>query len=218
LDLVRRSKESTSSWPCQCSWRNFLIKSPDWPDLPRTLYLGHEPNRRLRVHPLPPQKQSPVWAQPYSIRSFLLQASENLGGCSYNCAIQGVVMDETIFADFVSHRTFSMRAGERGRAGIVTSPEDGLTGKIRVHYGRTSPSFARPIQSADFYTAISVIPSIGHFLCCCRRPGSGLLNEDDRTLSPSYHCNIGTTNGSPSNSMALTLKTKNFPIRSGTLI
>jgi hypothetical protein len=92
-------KKAPPSWLCKCGWRNFLIKSPDWPDLPRTLYLGHELNRRLRVYPSPPQNQSPVWAQPYSIRSFLLQASENLGGCSYSCSTRGVVMDEAIFSD-----------------------------------------------------------------------------------------------------------------------
>jgi hypothetical protein len=43
-------------------------------------------------------------------------------------------------------------------------------------------------------------------------------SEDDLILSPSYRCNIGTTNGSPSNSMGLTLKTKDYPISSETLI
>jgi hypothetical protein len=95
-------REAPTSWLCQCGCRNFLVKPPEWPNVPRTLYLGWDHNRRLRVHPFPPSKaesENPVWAQPYSIRSFLLQASNALGGCSYGCSTRGNVMDETILAD-----------------------------------------------------------------------------------------------------------------------
>jgi hypothetical protein len=90
------------NWPCKCGWKNILVKPDEWPAVPRTLYLGHEKNQRLRIHPFPPSpsdSKNPIWAQPYSIRSFLVQASNSLGGCSYTCDTQGNVMDEIVFTD-----------------------------------------------------------------------------------------------------------------------
>jgi hypothetical protein len=95
-------RKAPASWVCECGWRNYLVKQLEWPNVPRTLYLGYEKHRRLRVHPFPPfpaNSKNPAWAQPYSIRSFLLQASNVLGGCSYSCDNRGAVMDETVFAD-----------------------------------------------------------------------------------------------------------------------
>jgi hypothetical protein len=78
---------------------NYLRAPPEWPDLPRTLYVGHEKNKRLRVHPLPPDTQSRDWAQPYSIRSFIYQAGRSLGCCEYRCTTRGTVMDQKVFSD-----------------------------------------------------------------------------------------------------------------------
>jgi hypothetical protein len=54
---------------------------------------------RIKVHPLPPDGQQPKWAQPFSIRSFVLQMSNELGGCDYWCTERGNVMDEPVFRD-----------------------------------------------------------------------------------------------------------------------
>lgn len=88
------------AWNCQCGVRNYLKEQPKYPDLPLTLYIGHERNRRLRLHPVPPDVQDADWAQPYSIRSFLYQASRALGGCHYNCRERGIVMGQKVFADY----------------------------------------------------------------------------------------------------------------------
>jgi DNA-directed RNA polymerase subunit RPC12/RpoP len=86
-------------WKCNCSSRNYLKPPPDWPDLPRALYIGPEKTRRLKVYALPPEVPNTSWAQPYSVRSFVFQASRNLGGCSYSCQVRGNVMGETVFTD-----------------------------------------------------------------------------------------------------------------------
>ena len=63
--------------------------------------LGIEKNRRLLIRHIPPSKWPRIlsWAEPYSIRSFLSQASEQLGGCHYWCENQGTVMGKPSFAD-----------------------------------------------------------------------------------------------------------------------
>ena len=63
------------------------------------LYIGPEKFARLKVYPLPPEPLDQKWAQPYSVRSFVYQASQKLGGCSYSCGVRGTVMDETVFTD-----------------------------------------------------------------------------------------------------------------------
>lgn len=91
--------KTPATWRCTCGYRNFLKSQPKWPDLPLTLYIGHERHKRLRLHPIPPDVSDAHWAQPYSIRSFLFQASRSLGGCHYMCRDRGTVMDERVFSD-----------------------------------------------------------------------------------------------------------------------
>jgi len=87
------------SWRCECEYRNVLKPPPKWPDLPLTIYMGYEQHKRLKLHPLPPDAAEEKWVQPYSIRSFLYQASRALGGCYYTCRDRGMVMDERVFSD-----------------------------------------------------------------------------------------------------------------------
>lgn len=94
-----RKYKPPSSWNCTCGYRNYIAPPPVWPEIPHILYLGHEQNQQLRIHPIRPGTISEAWNQPYSIRSFLLQASRALGGCSYGCISRGTVMDEPVFAD-----------------------------------------------------------------------------------------------------------------------
>jgi hypothetical protein len=90
-----------NQWTCdKCQVNNILGFVPQWPDLPRTLYIGHEKNRQMKVHPFPPSTSSPdAWAQPYSIRSFVSQASAHFGGCHYWSSFKGEVMGEPTFTD-----------------------------------------------------------------------------------------------------------------------
>src|SRR5262249_3078922 len=94
-------RETPTTWSCKCRYRNFLKPPPKWPDIPRTLYIGHERNKRLRLHPIPPDVPDSYtrWAKHYSIRSFLYQASRSLGVCHYTCRDRGTVMDEVVFSD-----------------------------------------------------------------------------------------------------------------------
>jgi hypothetical protein len=79
--------------------RNVLGKVPEWPNVPRTLYIGHEKHQQMKLYPVPPDKPNEPWAQPYSIRSFVSQASSRLGGCLYWSSAGGSVMGESVFVD-----------------------------------------------------------------------------------------------------------------------
>ena len=70
-----------------------------WPEVPRTMYLGCDNNNLLKVLPFAPEHADEEWAQPYSVRSFVAQASVALQGCWYRCWRRGEVYDETIFND-----------------------------------------------------------------------------------------------------------------------
>jgi hypothetical protein len=98
----RSPKKMRESWVCdKCDVTNFLGKVPEWPNVPRTLYLGHDRSHQVKIHPVPPSSPTTSWAQPYSIRSFVLQASSRIGGCQlYWCVEQGTVMGEPVFQDF----------------------------------------------------------------------------------------------------------------------
>ena len=87
------------SWHCTCGYTNHIAPPPPWPGIPHILYLGHEQHRQLRIHPIQPGTIDGTWNQPYSVRSFLLQASRALGGCSYGCITRGTMMDEPVFID-----------------------------------------------------------------------------------------------------------------------
>src|SRR5437660_12808837 len=69
----------------KCGALNRLIALAAWPDVERTVYLGHDNLKLLKVHPVAPGTQNEPWAAPYSVRSFLYQASRHFGGCYYTC-------------------------------------------------------------------------------------------------------------------------------------
>jgi hypothetical protein len=83
---------------CNCGAKIHIAPLPEWPDIPRSLYLGESNSRILKMYPLPPNLQSAQWAQPYSVRSFVYQASETLEGCSYSCQERGKVFDELVYS------------------------------------------------------------------------------------------------------------------------
>lgn len=95
----RRGKEPNlpRPWICsKCRARNFLGRAPEWPNLPPTLYIGHDRLHQMKLYPFLPDQ---AWIQPYSIRSFVAQASGHLGGCNYTTARRGTVMNEPVFSD-----------------------------------------------------------------------------------------------------------------------
>lgn len=86
-------------YDCSCGYTNHLSDYERWPNVPRTLYFGHEKNRQMKLYPVPPECPDEPWALPFSIRSFVYQASRFLGGCHYVTAKQGTVMGEDAFTD-----------------------------------------------------------------------------------------------------------------------
>lgn len=87
-------------WNCSsCGAHNTPGEYDQWPPVPRTLYLGHERHRQLKLYPVPPEFPNESWSQPYSIRSFVFQASRQLGGCKYSTSRTGEVMGESVFSD-----------------------------------------------------------------------------------------------------------------------
>lgn len=86
-------------WYCRCGARNWTGCYDEWPPVPRTLYVGSEKHQQLKLYPFPPEVPRAPWAQPYSIRSFVQQASRRLGGCLYETSEAGEVMGERVFSD-----------------------------------------------------------------------------------------------------------------------
>jgi hypothetical protein len=86
-------------WKCQCGTIHDLEPPPKWPEVPRALYIGPNKIARFKVYPFPPEYSQEDWAQPFSIRSFIYQASQKFGGCYYRPGRRGTVMDEPVFTD-----------------------------------------------------------------------------------------------------------------------
>lgn len=87
----------------KCGAVNQLRKLPDRPDVPLSLYLGHDNMHLLKVLPVPPGREGEEWAQPYSVRSFLHQATRHFNDCVYNCEIPDRVFGEPVFSDMCRH-------------------------------------------------------------------------------------------------------------------
>lgn len=100
--VLRGPGKIPRSWKCQCGSTNYFRALPDWPDLPGSLYIGWDNKRLLKLYPVPPERSDEQWAQPYSVRSFVHQASRSLHGCSYFCQERGRVFAETVFTDMCS--------------------------------------------------------------------------------------------------------------------
>src|SRR6516162_5246980 len=79
-------------WTCsKCQAVNRITLPSQWPEVPRTMYLGCDNNNLLKVLPFAPEHADEEWAQPYSVRSFVAQASVALQGCWYRCWRRGEV-------------------------------------------------------------------------------------------------------------------------------
>ena len=97
--VYRNLETPQTRWKCQCGVKNRIAALPEWPEVPRSLYIGADNTRLLKLFPVPPEQAQARWAQPYSVRSFLYQASRTLGGCNYSCKERGSVYDETVYSD-----------------------------------------------------------------------------------------------------------------------
>jgi hypothetical protein len=82
-----------------CGARNTTEAPALFPKIPRELYCGHEKHRQIHVYPYPPTTGQTSWALPYSIRSFVHQASRHLGQCDYAWNGSNDVMGEPAHID-----------------------------------------------------------------------------------------------------------------------
>ena len=94
-------KKTPAKLTCRsCGAENQLATLESVENVPSFLYLGHEKNRQLKILPVPVGSHLDRTAfPPYSIRSFVQQASCELGGCSYSCNKRGEVHGEYVFHD-----------------------------------------------------------------------------------------------------------------------
>lgn len=91
-------------WRCDnCGTSQTLCAPPEWPNIPHSLFVGQDQHTLLKVYAMPPEQPDEEWASPYSIRSFVAQASRTFGGCYYSTSKRGVVMGQTVFSDGCSH-------------------------------------------------------------------------------------------------------------------
>ncbi len=100
--LAKSPPNSSGHWTCaSCKKGNLCHALPDWPNVPRTLYLGADNKNLLQVYPIPPGYSSGHdWALPYSTRSFIFQANRTLRDCGwYTPECQGEVLGERVFSD-----------------------------------------------------------------------------------------------------------------------
>ena len=109
----------SGKWTCRhCGARNVLWTAPDWPDVPRELFIGHDKQRQVKLYPFPPPDDpDAAWtrAQPYCTRSFLSQVSRRLGGCAYKTYMASQVMGQPVFADRCSEPGQDWEASDDGR-------------------------------------------------------------------------------------------------------
>jgi hypothetical protein len=92
----------SGKWTCKgCGTRNILKTPPEWPNVPRELYIGHNNQHQVKLYPFPPDDPDAArtGAQPYCTRSFILQVSRRLGGCDYATDVRSRVMGQPVFAD-----------------------------------------------------------------------------------------------------------------------
>src|SRR5689334_20415320 len=86
--------------PCSC---NAIINTravPKWPAVPRSIYIGPDRSKLLKLYPVPPDAKIEI--PPYSVRSFVYQTSRELGGCYYEVRERGHVYGDAVFYDLCS--------------------------------------------------------------------------------------------------------------------
>jgi hypothetical protein len=110
-----------------CQARNEMRPLPKWPDVPRSLYLGHDSANVMKVYPVPPGHEDDPWADPYSVRSFVWQAGRHFGGCWYKCGTDEWLYGEPIFRDTCAPVDADGPSDEYANCSILTGWSTGKT-------------------------------------------------------------------------------------------
>jgi hypothetical protein len=95
--LMTPSFKATCS---DCRAQNVMRPLSQWPDVPRSVYLGADNANVLKVYPVPPGHEDDPWADPYGVRSFVYQAAQHYNECTYQCESKGTLYGEEIFRDY----------------------------------------------------------------------------------------------------------------------
>ena len=88
---------------CPCGAVNHVSLPDRWAKVPQYLWLGPDKHTRFKLYATPPEHGNEPWALPYSIRSFVAQASAAYPGCRFQTSARGEVMGETVFEDTCAH-------------------------------------------------------------------------------------------------------------------
>jgi hypothetical protein len=88
-------------WECKkCGAKNHRGPLPEKPNVPKALYLGQEKHKQLKVLPIPSEDKIDLFVYPpFSIRSFLYQASRQVKECEFKSIRRTLVLGELVFRD-----------------------------------------------------------------------------------------------------------------------
>ncbi len=112
---------------CSCGAVNCVRLPGKWPNVPKDLWLGPDKHTRFKLYATPPEHANEPWALPYSVRSFVAQATAFYPGCRLHTSARGEVMGETVFRDTCTHAVRS--TGPSEHAGEDGSPCHMVTGR-----------------------------------------------------------------------------------------
>ena len=88
------------TFTCNSCGAHNTTKRPNLlPNIPRLVYCGHQRNQQLEIFPFPLDRGQCEGAYPYSVRSFLRQVSQQLGGCYYSWESSTELMGEPLHRD-----------------------------------------------------------------------------------------------------------------------
>src|ERR1035438_2917787 len=105
--------ELPRTFRCSCGAENKTAAPKLTPNVPRELHCGHDRRHQLRVYPYPLECEDRGWAMPYCVRSFVWQASKQLGGCGYDCNVKGELFNEPVISDICDSDDYSWESGHR---------------------------------------------------------------------------------------------------------
>jgi hypothetical protein len=98
----RELRRFPQQWTCkQCGAINSQKLPDEKPNVPPFLFIGPEKLARFKVYATPPEHSNIAaeWAPPWSIRSFVKQASGKFQGCHFWSQRRGTVLGEPVFRD-----------------------------------------------------------------------------------------------------------------------
>lgn len=100
--VLRGPGKMSRNWKCDCGWTDYFRPLPEWPEVPRSLYIGSDKNGLLKLYPVPPEAgRSPMRleASCIKLREGLVAAithAANAARSSMNLCFRTSVQTQTI--------------------------------------------------------------------------------------------------------------------------